>query len=109
MLQALVERLQRAGVQSGSGDDVKAPPSALAHLQKLLTSLVEAEARGREGRGTNFSGVLSSEYFGKLLDMFASDSKPELCRRILSAFVSTPNGVSDAIVISTCVWTRAHL
>jgi hypothetical protein len=86
------------------GHALTAPAGALPHLEKLLTSLVEAEVRrmtSSAASGAAFSGIVTSEYFGKLLDMFASDAKPALCRRLLSAFVGVPGSITDPVVVNT--------
>lgn len=116
LLSDLVKRLQIASAAASTSSSTNgsggyththaptAPPAALPYLERLLTSLVEAEVRRMgvsSANGTSFSGIITSEYFGKLLDMFASDAKPALCRRLLAALVSVPGAVTDAIVVNT--------
>jgi hypothetical protein len=87
----------------GGGAATRAPPAALPHLQRLLTVLVEAEVRRLSAPGSSsaFGGVLTSEFFARLLDMFHSEARPSLCRRLLGALVQVPCKISDAVVINT--------
>jgi hypothetical protein len=103
-----------AGAEAGGvvplsrGDrGVSAPSAALPHLQRILVAVVSAEAKARAtvalGAESEWTRVLGGEHYAQLLDMFSSDARPELCRRILAAFVAAPEGVSNAVVINTCV------
>ena len=111
LLGDLVKRLTAAAEAAGGvgagGRRVLAPVAALPHLQRLLTSLVDAEvARLKRSDGGIFGAVVSSEFFGKLLDMFHSDAKPALCKQLLNAMVTVPGKIGDAVVINSCVPER---
>lgn len=111
LLGDLVKRLTAAAEAAGGvgagGGRVLAPVAALPHLQRLLTSLVDAEvARLKRSDGGIFGAVVSSEFFGKLLDMFHSDAKPALCKQLLNAMVTVPGKIGDAVVINSCVPER---
>jgi hypothetical protein len=90
---------------SGSGSNA-VPVGALPSIERILTLLVEYEVR-RLSRASAAPGapdggsVISSEHFGKLLDLFASEHKPALCRRLLASFVGAPGSVSDHVIVNT--------
>ena len=105
----LVKRLVASGGsgEGGAGSTVAAPVSTLPHLSALLTAIVEAEVTrvGREavespGMPLRFSGVITSESFSRLLDLFHSDSKPALCRRLLSQLLKVPGCFSDSVLVN---------
>ena len=125
LLGDLVKRLQAAGAQAAAAaaaagvhvQAASAPPAALPSLERLLSLLVEAEVRalaraavaaaaagsgaaGAAGAGAG-AGLVTSEHFAKLLDMFPSDAKPALCRRLLASFVAVPGPVTDPVVVTT--------
>jgi hypothetical protein len=103
---------RRGGVATYS-----APAGALPHLERVLTSLVEAEVRKATAAGTpaaaaaagtqgggggpRFSGVITSEHFTALLDMFAGEHKPALCKALLAALNSVPGRIADPVVVNT--------
>ena len=110
LLGDLVKRLNAAGLQAqtkgvNSRTTIIAPPEALPALEKLLTLIVENEVRrmSLSSSSSSSSGqlIITSEYFGKLLDMFASEKKSALCRRLLAAFVNVPGNITDHFVATT--------
>lgn len=110
LLGDLVKRLNAAGLQGqtkgvNSRTTTIAPPEALPALEKLLTLIVENEVRRMSSSSSSSSSsgqlIITSEYFGKLLDMFASEKKSALCRRLLSAFVNVPGNITDHFVATT--------
>ena len=93
-----------------------APAAALPHLEVLLTSLVEGEVRAAKeaaaaaasdggaaagGMSARMSGVITSESFARLLDMFTGDRKPPLTRTLLTALCSMPGNITDPVVVNT--------
>lgn len=112
-----------AGGESARGRGTSrsaAPTAALPHLEVLLTSLVEGEVRAAKevaaaaaaaiGDGSaaaaapvssRVSGVITSESFARLLDMFTGDRKPPLTRTLLTALCSMPGTITDPVVVNT--------
>ena len=122
LLNDLVKKLQQSSIASAAAEGgtqvarASAPPAALPHLEVLLMSLVEgevqkakAEAAAAAADGSDpaapapsrFSGVITSESFSKLLDMFTGERKPPLTRALLAAICSMPGTITDPVVVNT--------
>ena len=131
LLNDLVKKLQQssssgaggAGETAGGGRGgaarTAAPAAALPHLEVLLTSLVEGEVRAAKevaaaaaaaaadaggapvAVSSRVSGVITSESFARLLDMFTGDRKPPLTRTLLTALCSMPGTITDPVVVNT--------
>ena len=111
----LVKRLVASGGGDGGAGVVTAPVLTLPHLSSLLSAVVEAEVSrlirdnppqlaGQPPPTLKFSGVITSESFSRLLDLFHSDAKPILCQRLLSSLLNVPGSISDSVVVNVCVW-----
>jgi hypothetical protein len=48
-----------------------------------------------------FGSIITSEYFMAILDMFKSDKKNTLCKKLLLSFIASPNTTSDPVIIHT--------
>ena len=116
LVRRLVAAAGGAAGGGGAGNVLLAPAATLPHLQTLLTTIVNVEVEkackaaraGSSSSGSNSgsslpSGVITSENFSKLLDMFQSEAKPLLCSRLLSSLLNLPGTFSDTVLVNLCV------